>query len=132
MSDAVRRGGRLGLYLSIVPIVIVGLLLWLDHTPLFDDGSFQVMLIAVVGATVVIQSAFIVLVIAQGGAVLNLEHPNGVLLVLALLLVAEPALFGAVVAFLVHPIAGGLLAVCSPALWLLTNTLAARLASDVQ
>lgn len=130
MRSAVKRGGRQGAIISILPIALLIVLLIIGREPLITDTSLQVMLVAVLGSTLLFESVFFVLIIAQGGRILNLDEPDGVLRIIALLLVAEPALLGLALAFSVNTLIGGLLTVFTPIFWMITNTLARQLPDD--
>lgn len=130
MRSAVKRGSRLGVVISIVPIALLALLIVTGRTPLITDTSLQVMLVAILGSSLLFGSIFAILVIAQGGRILNLNEPAGVLLIVALLLVVAPALFGITLGIFVNTIIGGLLAAFTFIFWVVTNTLARHLPDD--
>lgn len=130
MRSAVKRGGRLGLLIGIGPIALLVLLIVTGRKPLITDTSLQVMLVAVLGSTFLLGSIFFILVIAQGGRILNLNEPAGVLLIVALLLVVTPALLGIALGIFVNTIIGAVLAALTLIFWLITNTLAGHLPDD--
>lgn len=130
MRSAVKRGGRLGVLISILPITLLVVLIVTGRTPLISDTSLQVMLVAVLGSTLLFESIFFILIIAQGGRILNLDEPAGVLLMVAVLLVAAPALLGIALGIFVNAIIGGLLAALTFIFWMITNALAGHLPDD--